>query len=278
MFGESCNSKKEKSLLLIEIMRLFYNFLNHQLKVSYSSIKKIDDYNFIDQLKLIKSTGATILYIDFQNLLFFSEELADIIEDQFTRVESSLKKTIREFFKTIFPSKFSLTEVQMVQFRIGFYNLPNTKSFNFTQNCCYGKLICTIGKIVRIVEPEPRMILAVFECSGNKCKQKIKINQNFNEFSEPKICPNCKSSDLWEILIEESIFIEIQRIRIQEFSGKYFEKNPDTLLDALLIGDATNLLDLGAKCVFTGCTVPISVKNLNSVQKYLNFGVSNQTF
>ena len=80
-----------------------------------------------------------------------------------------------------------------------------------------------------MIEPEQRILLSVFECSNDKCRQKIKIAQTLNEFSEPKICSKCKSSGSWEILVEESVFIEVQRIRIQEFSGKNFEKNPDIL-------------------------------------------------
>lgn len=278
MFIENDGSKNEKSLLKIEIMRLFYNFLDYQAKLSKSSVMKVDDFCFLDQLKSIKSCGATILYINFQHLMFFSEELADLIEDQFARIENSLKQSVKEFFKNIFNLTFSSKNIQIDRFKIGFYNLPNWKSFDLIRHCCYGKLICTIGKIVRITVPEPRIFLSVFECSNTKCNHKIKVAQNLTEFSEPKICSKCKSSDSWGILIEESIFIEVQRIRIQSFSGKHFEKNPDILLDAILIDDATNFLELGSKCVFTGCIIPLPLKDYNSINKYLTSEIFSENF
>ena len=53
MFIENDGSKNEKSLLKIEIMRLFYNFLDYQAKLSKSSVMKVDDFCFLDQLKSI---------------------------------------------------------------------------------------------------------------------------------------------------------------------------------------------------------------------------------
>ena len=112
-----------KDLLLAEIERIFYNFLNYLLKMSKNLPKKLNDFNFIEQLKLIRFSGATILYIDFEYLLYFSEELSDLIEDQYVRIEKSLKNAMREFYKKIFFKESLVYFPEKNLLRIGFYNL-----------------------------------------------------------------------------------------------------------------------------------------------------------
>lgn len=267
-----------KDLLLVEIERIFYNFLSYLLKMTKNLQNKFNDFNFIDQLKLIRFSGTTILYIDFEHLLYFSEELSDLIQDQYARIENSLKNAMKQFFKKIFYEK-SLKKVPGTNFlRIGFYNLPNWNNFKTLGNYNYGKLLCTMGNIVRVVEPEPKLIFGIFACLNVKCKNKIEIAQTFIEYSEPKICPSCKSSDSWEIVIEDSLFIEVQKIRIQDISMKNVKKEPFLIFDAFLVDDATNLFNLGDRCVFTGYMIPVPLYKISLINKYLNLEIFSDNF
>ena len=126
--------ERGKSLLLIEIERVFFNFLDYNSRIEKLGLKKMDNFCLIEQLKLIKLSGTTILYIDFENLLYFSEELADLIEDQYLRVEYSLKKSIKEFMKSFFQKNTKINFWGKKIFRISFYNLPNWKHFKNLKN------------------------------------------------------------------------------------------------------------------------------------------------
>ena len=258
-----------KNILLEEVERIFYSFLIYNINLSKTFIKKFDNFCFLKQLRLIKLSEATVLYIDFEYILYFSEELADLIEDQYIRIETSLKKSVDEIFKNIISENGSKKKI-LRYFRIGFYNLPNWKNFRTLKNYNYGRLICTIGNIVRILQPEPKLIFGIFSCSNIKCKSKVKLAQEFNKYSEPKLCSMCKASNSWELITEESLFVEIQKIRIQENFKKKITTSPFLLLDAFLVDDATNLFSIGNRCVFTGCLVPIPFNKVNLIAKHLN--------
>lgn len=276
MSDESGQFKNEKEVLTQEIRRIFYSFLNYLGKLSITSIKNIDNLCFTDQIKLLKLSGKKVLYIDFEHLLYFSEELADLIEDQYSRLENSLMKTTEEFLRNTIGKTSHQKVFKKNYFRIGFYNLPNWKTFNFIKNSNYGKLNCTLGNVIRLMEPENKLIFGIFQCSNQKCKTKVKLVQNFSEYSEPKICPKCKGSDHWELITDQSVFIEIQKIRIQEIVGKKSQKNNPLFIDAMLIDDATNLLNLGNNCVFTGHLIPVPLKKQNLIHKYLGLDTGKQ--
>ena len=276
MSDVSGHFKNEKEVLNQEIGRIFYNFLNYLGKLSITSIKNIDDLCFIDQIKFLKLSGKKVLYIDFEHLLYFSEELADLIEDQYSRLENSLMKTTEEFLRDSIGKTSHQKVFKKNYFRIGFYNLPNWKTFKFIKNSNYGKLNCTLGNVIRLMEPENKLIFGIFQCSNHKCKTKVKLAQNLSEYSEPKICPKCKGSDNWELIIDQSVFIEIQKIRIQEIVGKKLQKNTPLFIDAMLIDDSTNLLNLGNNCVFTGYLIPVPFKKQNLIHKYLSLDTGNQ--
>ena len=82
--------KNEKEIFTLEIGRVYYNFLDYLIKLSKTLVKNIDDLCFIEQIKLLKESGKLVIYIDFEHLLYFSEELSDLIEDQYSRLEKSL--------------------------------------------------------------------------------------------------------------------------------------------------------------------------------------------
>ena len=87
------NKSHGRILLHEEIERVFLNFLNYFRKLSLSLVKKFDGFCLIDQIEIIGLSRTPVFYFDFEHIVHFSEELADLIEDQFVRVEHSLKKT-----------------------------------------------------------------------------------------------------------------------------------------------------------------------------------------
>jgi len=274
----SFNNNYGKSLLLKEVERIFYNFLEYQVKISNIIETKKKKSYFIEQIELLEFFEANIVYIDFEYLVNFSEELADLIEEQYIRIENILRKSFIEFYTVFLNKGFYLKNSIRNQVKIGFYNLPNLKNFSELGNCNYGKLICTIGKIVRIIEPEPTLFISTFRCSNHRCNNKVKFEQNINGYEEPKICQKCKGSDSWEIITEESVFIEVQKIRIQEIVINQYKKNPPIILDAFLVDEGTNVFNLGSKCVFTGSLAPLPFKKINLLNNYLDLKAFDENF
>ena len=82
-----------------EIQRVFYSFLKQYIDLSNTLAHTIDNFCFLEQIKMLKLSKTSVLYIDFEHMLNFSEELSDLIESQFKRIEYSLIKTIGEFLK-----------------------------------------------------------------------------------------------------------------------------------------------------------------------------------
>jgi len=156
---------------------------------------------------------------------------------------------------------------------VGFYNLPNITSLNSTISKNINKLICISGIVTRVSEPYPQLIYGSFLCENYDCKFKIDYVEQFLDYKEPKICPKCHSLNTWTLVFENSIFIQYQKIRIQEVNNEISNADIPQTFDLFLKEDLVDIVKPGDKCFFNGFLTISSGKIKNS---YLNEAFVNQ--
>lgn len=76
---------------------------------------------------------------------------------------------------------------------------------------------------------------------------------------QPNICPNgqCNNRTEWKLSIEQSIFSDWQRVRIQENSNEIPTGSMPRSLDIILRGEVVEKAKAGDKCVFTGTFIVV---------------------
>lgn len=251
-----------------EVGRLFFGFLEYfdpHLIESEEEIPIFFDYR--RQIAVMIHQDSRTIYIDFEHLIQYNEELADVIEEQYSRMEPYINESIFQFIKKFY-LYFAFKSGIRNEFWASFYNLPEIRNINSLKFENSGKLISIVGIITRISDPYVELAFGTFECTNENCKYKIiRVEQRFL-YSEPKICTNCGNQNSWNLLIEDSIFSSFQKIRIQEIpSQKPFEYFPSTI-ELFLREDNVNLVRIGDRCVFSGTGVVLPFSKISNQFSY----------
>jgi len=234
----------KRDFLAEEVGRLFFNFLG-----SFFKKKNLD---FFEQIETMLFTGSNTLYVNFEDLIQFSDELADIIEEQFVRVDFFIRESISEFIKkNFYKTVYSQTSFNL-KFSVGFFNFPNLRAIKSLGCPNIGKLMSISGIVSRVTEPQLELSIGTFECTNENCKFIFKkVDQKFL-YSEPKFCPSCGNSNSWNLNLKKSNFTEIQKIRIQEIPEICQNKIIPQTLDVFVEEENIGRIKPGSKCIFTG--------------------------
>ena len=95
-------------------------------------------------------------------------------------------------------------------------NLPESQKIEIRdlRSTHLGKFISVDGLVKKVTEVRPKLVEAAFKCQ--RCGAITRIKQEENILVEPTICPNCNRKSSFKLLPEESIFIDSQKIELQE--------------------------------------------------------------
>mmetsp|Transcript_65870 Transcript_65870/g.162143 ORF Transcript_65870/g.162143 Transcript_65870/m.162143 type:complete len:532 (-) Transcript_65870:2208-3803(-) len=264
-----------------EVARVFFYFLKNLNQNKIFDSTKYDDITLQNQIKEMRKTLSSTLYINFEHVIQFSDELADVIEEQYHRIENYLSESVYEFiyenkfFEIVFDNNFPK------KFWIGFYNLPKIKTIDKFNSDCFNKLDCVSGIVTKISEPYPEILFGTFECQNKNCKLKINFFEQQMIYSEPKICPRCYNLTTWSLVFDESIFIFLQKIKIQELDPTNFHFSIPKTLNILLREDNVGIVKLGDKALFTGSLMTLSNKvgqfDTKKKNKIFNFSTGSDS-
>lgn len=235
--------------------------------------------------------NLSTLYIDFQHLLSLQNQtLADAIANDYYRYLPFLTRALHNLIAKHEPRYFkehrqptsassqaggtnssvagsslngqnegSRTTNQQTDklFTLAFYNLPLISRIRQLRTAQVGKLLSISGTVTRTSEVRPELYLATFICEG--CRTVISnIEQTFR-YTEPTQCPNltCMNRQGWRLDIQQSTFVDWQKVRIQENSAEIPTGSMPRTMDVILRGEIVDRAKAGEKCVFTGTLIVV---------------------
>jgi len=183
------------------------------------------------------------LIIDFKELEKFDYELADeLLENPDYLIEAA---------------EFALQEIEIPNLhvetfepKIRFYNLPKDREFDLKEINAnlIGKLIVVEGIIRQITDVLPKLKIGCFQC--RRCGKIYYVKQDSNKVKQPGLC-ECKHKD-FQLVTEKSIFIDYQKIQIQEPLEKLRGNEQPTTLDVYVAEDLVNKVSAGDRVKFIG--------------------------
>ena len=97
---------------------------------------------------------------------------------------------------------------------VRFQNLPNEIPLRRIGSDHISQLVMITGIIVRASAVQPYITKAAFRCTS--CAELILLDQTDQFLKTPKECPSCNSRKGFELVPKESVFIDSQKITIQE--------------------------------------------------------------
>eukprot|EP00884_Botryococcus_braunii_P020962 jgi/Botrbrau1/754/Bobra.0181s0013.1 len=166
---------------------------------------------YLDQLQDMANNDSGTLTVDFEHLNNFDASLAEVISEHYYRMDPYLRKALQNLTAKYRPDALDVQEGLPREFWVSFVNLPSSKKLRDLTTACLGKLVCFIGTVTRTSEVRPELFLGAFRCVN--CSTVVRgVEQHF-KYSPPLICPgqNCGNRVHWQLLREESTFIDWQR-------------------------------------------------------------------
>jgi DNA replication licensing factor MCM6 len=143
------------------------------------------------------------------------------------------------------------------EFWVHFYNLPNVLKLRDLKSAKISKLTAFCGTVTRTTEVHPELLTGTFYCLD--CQAKIgEIEQRFR-FTQPERCSNgaCENNRRWRLDIENSTFVDWQKVRVQENANEIPSGSMPRHMDVILRQDAVEKAKAGDKCVFIGTLIVV---------------------
>lgn len=120
-----------------------------------------------------------------------------------------------------------------------------------------GQLISISGTVTRTSEVRPELFVGTFRCED--CQSVIRgVEQQF-KYTEPPMCtsPRCQNRANWKLLPDQSVFVNWQKVRIQENANEMPPGSMPRCLDIIVRNDMVERAKAGDKCTFTGCLIVV---------------------
>lgn len=192
--------------------------------------------------------GSKSLYVDFNDLYTFDLEFANAILGDPEGFIPAFSGVVRSKLKL----KDSVYAEGVKNIYVRFRNLPADTPLRKIGSEHIGRLVMVHGIIVRASAATPMVVRAAFRCPA--CDSPIYIEQDGQTFVTPQKCSNvdCKNKAGFKLIPKESVFIDSQRLTIQE---RPEELPPGQLPRSLNIDLKDDLVDLarpGDRVALTG--------------------------
>jgi len=141
-----------------------------------------------------------------------------------------------------------------------------------------GKLLAIRGTITRTTEVKPELLIGSFECKH--CGRSVhNIEQQFR-YTKPEICPNkeCNNKMQWKLRSEDSVFVDWQKVRIQESASDIPSGAVPRSIDVILRDEIVEKGKPGDRCIFVGTllAVPDIVSMLRPGERILSLRNDNR--
>lgn len=169
-----------------------------------------DVVKYEQALSEIAVKGNKSLVVNFKDLYSYDPDLARLVLDSPT--DNIPHFSIAAFSKLRMRDPAYADEIERVHVR--FRALPTEVPLRRIGAEHISRLVMVNGIIVRATNVQPFILKAAYMCG--QCGETILLDQNDQFLKTPRQCPSCKSRRGFELIPKESVFIDSQRITIQE--------------------------------------------------------------
>lgn len=239
----------------------------NQQGIPISSAVTSDRY-YIAQIHGMKTYELSTLYVDYQHLSSNNSVLAQALIEHYYRLLPFLNRGLQNIIAKYEPEYYrkhrqalgdSAANSQSTEkvFAIAFYNLPLVSRIRHLRTSQVGHLISISGTVTRTSEVRPELSLASFTCES--CRTPVHNVEQVFRYTEPAQCPNitCGNRTAWRLDVRQSIFVDWQKVRIQENSNEIPTGSMPRTLDVILRGEIVDRAKAGEKCTFTGALIVV---------------------
>ncbi|KAG6803744.1 DNA replication licensing factor Mcm6 isoform X1 [Apis mellifera caucasica] len=239
----------------IKCQKLFQDFLEE--------FKEDGVVKYLEPAKELVSPEHSTLEVTFDDVDEYNQVLSTTIVEEYYRVYPYLCQAVCNFVKDV--AELSKEK----ECYVSFVEVPTRQKLRELNASKFGTLIRISGQVIRTHPVHPELVLGTFVCMD--CNAVIKnVEQQF-KFTNPTICHNpvCSNRRRFLLDVDNSIFIDFQKVRVQETQAELPRGCIPRSLEIILRAEAVETVQAGDRYDFTGTMIvipDISVLSLPGVK------------
>ncbi|KOX74494.1 DNA replication licensing factor Mcm6 [Melipona quadrifasciata] len=215
----------------IKCQKLFQDFLEE--------FKEHGIVKYLEPAKELVSPEQCTLEVTFDDVDEYNQVLSTTIVEEYYRVYPYLCQAVSNYVKDVVDLR------KDKECYVSFVEVPTRQKLRELNASKFGTLIRISGQVIRTHPVHPELVLGTFICMD--CNAVIKnVEQQF-KFSNPTICHNpvCSNKRRFLLDVDNSVFIDFQKIRIQETQAELPRGCIPRSLEVILRAEAVETIQAG---------------------------------
>jgi len=213
---------------------------------------------YVKQVEGMIEEGETTLFVDMEHVKLYDATLADGISKDLYRLEPYLRNAVRDLVESKDASYIRGESGQKRDFFVCLFNADDRlMALRQMKADSIGKLSCFRGTVTRTSEVRPELFVGTFKCL--LCQTVVRDVEQHFKLTYPSICPNaaCGNRREWDLLLDQSTFVDWQKVRVQEANDEVPAGSLPRTLDVILRNASVERARAGDKCLFTGMLLAV---------------------
>ncbi|XP_003425529.1 DNA replication licensing factor Mcm6 [Nasonia vitripennis] len=227
----------------VQCQKLFQNFLEE--------FKEEGEVKYLEPAKELVSPERSTLEVSFEDIEKYNQFLSTTIIEEYYRVYPYLCQAVFNYVKD------HEHHTKEKEYYVSLIDVPTRHKLRELTTSKIGTLIRISGQVVRTHPVHPELVYGTFECLD--CRAKIKhVEQQF-KFTNPTICSNpvCSNRQRFKLDIDESEFVDFQKVRIQETQEELPRGCIPRSLEIILRAETVETVQAGDRYDFTGTLIVV---------------------
>lgn len=190
-----------------EMVQIFTEYVSEYIAVHHHT----DEESYVkDLLAKTNSCGDDFIVLDAETLMLHSENTVRFYRYLVSYPQELIpivEMIVTEEYKKLFPNDAKHISVR-------FFNLRTKCGMRDISPDQVDSLISIAGMVIRCNDIVPEMTVAMFQCKT--CKTQIEKSLYNHRVQEPDQCQRCLQKNSFKLLHNHSIFVNMQKIKLQE--------------------------------------------------------------
>lgn len=191
------------------------------------------------------------LEVNFDDIEKYNQFLSTAIIEEYYRIYPYLCRAVGNFVK-------DHTEMKKdKEYYVSFVDVPTRHKVRELSTAKIGSLIRISGQVVRTHPVHPELIHGAFLCMD--CQTEIRdVEQQF-KYTNPTICRNpvCSNRRRFMLETDKSLFVDFQKVRIQETQAELPRGAIPRSLEVILRAENVETVQAGDRYDFTGALIVV---------------------
>ncbi|XP_075986407.1 minichromosome maintenance 6 isoform X1 [Anticarsia gemmatalis] len=232
----------------VRCQKLFQDFLEE--------FKEDNEIKYEKNAKELLKPELSTLEVSFDDVEKYNQNLATTIIEEYYRIYPFLNQAILNYVLSLADSGMK-KDLQDKECYVSFVDVPTRHKVRELTTAKIGTLIRISGQIVRTHPVHPELVLGTFVCLD--CQTVIKnVEQQF-KYTIPTICRNpvCANRRRFMLDADKSVFVDFQKVRIQETQAELPRGCIPRSLEVILRAEAVESVQAGDRYDFTGTLIVV---------------------